>query len=135
MAVNLTDFTDNVNNIQALSDKPNETDGLTSGELKAKFDKAGADIKRYINGTHIPELEEVLNNVYSDLSEAETSFLQQLQNIINGLGLGQDTYDSTKSYQVGDRVIHLFAVWECTTDTTGDWNENNWEKIPLIVER
>lgn len=61
MAVNLTRFSANVNNIQGLSDRPNTIDGLTSAELKAKFDKAGSDIKEYLNGTHIPELESKLN--------------------------------------------------------------------------
>lgn len=64
MAINLTNLTANVNNIQALSDVPSE-DGLTSTDLKAKFDKAGDDIKTYINGTLIPELETDLNNVYT----------------------------------------------------------------------
>lgn len=61
MAVNITNFTTNVNNISALSDKPNETDGLTSGELKARFDKAGGDIKEYLNGVLIPEIETAFN--------------------------------------------------------------------------
>lgn len=57
MAINLTNLTANVNNIQTLSDLPNETDGLTPSALKEKFDKAGADIKAYVNGTLLPELE------------------------------------------------------------------------------
>lgn len=69
MAMNLTNFTANVNNIQALSDRPNTADGLTSAELKAKFDKAGSDIKEYLNGTHIPELEEFLNGLSTDISD------------------------------------------------------------------
>ena len=40
-----------VNNIQSLSDRPNTIDGLTSSQLKELFDKAGADIKTYINET------------------------------------------------------------------------------------
>ena len=35
MAVNLTNLTANVNNIQGLSDRPNIADGITSQELKA----------------------------------------------------------------------------------------------------
>lgn len=54
----LTKFTENVNNIQALSDRPNTADGLTSHELKERFDKAGADIKDFLNNTLIPEIEE-----------------------------------------------------------------------------
>ena len=33
MAINLTSFIKDVNNIQKLSDKPNETDGLTAQGL------------------------------------------------------------------------------------------------------
>mgnify|MGYP001623689356 FL=1 len=54
----LTKFTENVNNIQALSDRPNTADGLTSHELKERFDKAGSDIKDFLNNTLIPEIEE-----------------------------------------------------------------------------
>lgn len=68
MAVNLTKITASVNNIQALDDNPNDS-GLTSSELKAKFDKAGADIKDYVNNTLIDELETLLNNYASDISD------------------------------------------------------------------
>lgn len=61
-AINLTNLTTNVNNIQALSDRPNTADGITSQQLKERFDKAGADIKDYLNNTHIEELEDYLNN-------------------------------------------------------------------------
>ena len=54
----LTKFTEHVNNIQALSDRPNTADGLTSHELKERFDKAGSDIKDFLNNTLIPEMEE-----------------------------------------------------------------------------
>ena len=62
------DFTNDVNNIQGLGDRPNEIDGMTSAELKAKFDKAGSDIKEYINGTLIQELEPILNNFQTDIT-------------------------------------------------------------------
>ena len=53
----LTKLLANVNNIQQLSDRPNEIDGLTSAELKERFDKAGSDIKTYINGVLTEELD------------------------------------------------------------------------------
>lgn len=59
----LTKLTANVNNIQALSDRPNLTDGLTSAELKQRFDKAGADIKEYINDTLTSELDTELATI------------------------------------------------------------------------
>ena len=67
MSVNLTNLTANVNNIQGLSDRPNIADGITSQELKALFDKAASDIKTYINGTLIPELEVQLNQMVTDV--------------------------------------------------------------------
>ena len=66
----LTKFTANVENISALSDRPNETDGLTSAELKAKFDKAGVDIKTYLNGVLTHELDTSLNSINGKAEEA-----------------------------------------------------------------
>lgn len=60
--VHITRLTANVNNIQALSDRPNTADGLTSQELKEKFDKAGTDIKTYINDEMIVEIENFFKN-------------------------------------------------------------------------
>ena len=42
--------------ISKLSDLPNDTDGLTAAELKARFDRAGTLLKAYINGTLLAEL-------------------------------------------------------------------------------
>ena len=74
----LTKLTTNLNNIQALHDKPNTADGLTADGLKEKFDQAGNDIKDYINNTLTPELDTALgarytktevNNMFSGLSD------------------------------------------------------------------
>ena len=62
----LTKLTANVNNIQALSDEPNTIDGLTSSQLKAKWDKAGADIKDYLNNTLTEELDTAIGTIPSD---------------------------------------------------------------------
>lgn len=51
-----TRITANVQNISALSDEPNIDDGLSAAQLKAKFDKAGVDIKAGVNNL-ISELE------------------------------------------------------------------------------
>ena len=69
--INITNLTANVNNIQALSDKPNTADGLTAQQLKEKFDKAGADIKEYINGTLITELEGYLTEHKTHIENLE----------------------------------------------------------------
>lgn len=66
----LTKLSVNVNNIQALSDRPNTSDGLTSAELKAKFDKAGADIKDYLNTTLTTEVDSLVSSINSSLATA-----------------------------------------------------------------
>lgn len=69
----LTKLTTNLNNIQALHDRPNVTDGLTSDELKEKFDKAGNDIKSYINNTLTEEIDNLTAGNYSK-SEIDSMF-------------------------------------------------------------
>ena len=59
----LTKLTVNVNNIQALSNRPNEIDGLTAEQLKAKYDKAGADIKTYLNEVLTAELDTAIATI------------------------------------------------------------------------
>lgn len=51
-----THLTDDLAIISKLSDEPNDVDGLTGAELKAKFDEAGLTIQTYINETLIPEI-------------------------------------------------------------------------------
>jgi hypothetical protein len=69
--INITNFTENVNNIQALSDRPNTADGITAQQLKEKFDKAGSDIKDYINNSLIEELEGYLRQAKSHIEAIE----------------------------------------------------------------
>jgi hypothetical protein len=61
----LTKLTTNLNNIQALHDRPNTSDGLTADELKERFDRAGNDIKSYINNTLTDEIDTALANTSS----------------------------------------------------------------------
>lgn len=69
--INITNLTANVNNIQALSDRPNTSDGMTAQQLKEKFDKAGADIKDYVNNSLIEELEYYLGQAKSHIEALE----------------------------------------------------------------
>jgi len=52
-----TEFETDTANISKLSDRPNQNDGLSSAQLKGRFDKAGNDIKTYINDVLLEELE------------------------------------------------------------------------------
>lgn len=51
-----TAFNEDMEIISRLSDLPNDTDGLTPAELKARFDRAGTLLKAYINSTLLSEL-------------------------------------------------------------------------------
>ena len=63
MAISL--FNADVENVSALSDLPNADDGLTSAQLKAVFDKAGVDIKSYINTTLVPQINTALAKAFT----------------------------------------------------------------------
>lgn len=69
----LTKFNENVNNIQALSDQPNTIDGLTSSELKQRFDKAGADIKTYLNNTLTEELDDDIVTINNSITSVRNA--------------------------------------------------------------
>lgn len=71
----LTKFTENVNNIQSLSDRPNTVDGLTSSQLKELFDKAGTDIKTFLNETLTEELDTAISNIPTDYVTTDDSRL------------------------------------------------------------
>lgn len=52
----LSKFDKDMQIIQALDDEPNDVGGLTSAELKAKFDEGGEAVKQYINETLTAEV-------------------------------------------------------------------------------
>lgn len=53
----LTKLTKDMNIIQKLGDEPNDVDGLSAAELKAKFDEGNNAMKDWVNNTFIPEVE------------------------------------------------------------------------------
>lgn len=52
-----TTLTTDLDNVQKLDDLPNAVGGLSAAQLKAVFDKAGDDIKTFINTVLLAELE------------------------------------------------------------------------------
>ncbi|MBQ5746911.1 MAG: hypothetical protein IIV81_03120 [Clostridia bacterium] len=54
--MNFTEFSENVKNVSELPDRPDLENGYTSDMLKGIFDKAGEDIKSFINGVLLKEL-------------------------------------------------------------------------------
>lgn len=57
--MSIQQFEKNMGIISALDDEPNDVGGMTSAELKAKFDEGGISIKEYINTVLIPALEKL----------------------------------------------------------------------------
>ena len=58
-------FNVDVQNVSQLSDLPNAEQGLTAAQLKAVFDKAGVDIKTYINNTLVPNINTALAKAFT----------------------------------------------------------------------
>lgn len=97
----LTKLTADVNNIQALSDRPNEIDGLTSSQLKEKYDKAGADIKSYINNTLTSELDTALATI-PDTS----TFVQTTDSRLTNSRQCNNSFDSWSSARVNLKISY-----------------------------
>lgn len=80
-------FDKNMNIVAALDDEPNDVGGLTSAELKAKFDEGGKAIKDYINETVIPAI---------DRQESDTDTLKAAKHTHSNKAL-LDTYTQTEA--------------------------------------
>lgn len=106
----LTKLTANVANIIGLDDNPNEgATPLSSTELKNTFDKAGTDIKNYINNTLTEELDTKLTTTSSDigtLTNLETTTKSDIVSAINEL------YEIVDSgyYKAGDSITASFQI-------------------------
>lgn len=146
MAINLTSFTKSVDNIQKLSDKPNETDGLSAQGLKEKFDRAALDLKGFINGTLLKELESHLNTQKQD-TEKNTTEIEGIKKNVGDLnhdyGITKDLVSqkiniyelSSTKVDTGKRkngkIVYsiLIPVTLSNTEITIDLTELNIEKI------
>lgn len=120
---NLPKFTKDVNNIQALSDRPNEQDGLSSAELKAKFDQAVADIKDYINNTLTSTLDSDIAGINADINE------------ITGETIGSlfDTYMASvraQEYPVG-RIVMFYDDADHSNYLGYTWQRTCTGRVPV----
>lgn len=98
--IDLTKFLTDVKNIQALPDKPAQT----SNELKQLFDKAGEDIKNYINNELIIEIKEAFTKIFevldnkSEQIETSTKNIRDLENNIKQI----EESTTIKKYRIKD---------------------------------
>ena len=102
--INITSLTANVNNIQALSDRPNTADGITAQQLKEKFDKAGADIKDYINNTLIEEIEGYLRQAKSHIETIENNYVENEDSRLTNSRRCNNTFDN---YMTSRTNLHI----------------------------
>ena len=84
--------------IQKLSTYPNEEDGLSAEELKAKFDEGPIEIQNYINETLIPQLDATYDMLMIDLESCAVQdhnlkeLISQNKTNIDSLQLQQETH-------------------------------------------
>ena len=113
--MSLTKLTADLDNIQALSNKPNEVEGLTADQLKEKFDDAGNEIKTYVNDTLTAEQDTINADVESRLSTAEGEIDTAETNIIN-LKTGWNAISATLTYSSADDPTYVVGT---SVDLTG----------------
>lgn len=144
--INLTKMTANVNNIQALSDLPNQTDGLTPDGLKARYDKAGSDIKTFLNTSLIPEIEQLLNALYPigrgfiDFTDTDYSnylgFTWERELLgVTPVGVNPSDSDFNEVGKTGGEKTHQLTLSEIPkhNHTTKLRNQSNTEDLTLTI--
>ena len=142
-----------LNIIQKLDDEPNDVGGLTSAELKAKFDESGNIIKKYINETLIPAvLAEDATEESRKQAEAARVAAEQTRQSNEETRKSNETarqnaesqrvsaenarnvwenYDVTKVYTVGNKVVYGGSSYLCIKPciSVNPMNGTYWRRI------
>lgn len=76
------------------------------------------------------EIDEINKVTADNMNEIKAS----INGLLGNLGLLNDTYSSTKTYAINDRVVYQNALYKCTTaiTTVEEWNPEHWEVITFI---
>jgi len=64
----LTTYTGDTNIISQLDNQPNDNDGLSAAQLKAKFDQFATEFITFFNGEHLPEVLAAINAAAQGIS-------------------------------------------------------------------
>lgn len=96
----ITSFSTDVENVSKLSNRPNIEEGLTADALKAMFDKAGVDIKNYINSVLIEEL--------ASLSEGASGARK----------IGSEPIDAVEGESVQEKLVSLATQLHALANST-----------------
>lgn len=97
-----------LNIIQKLDDYPNDVDGMSADELKAKFDEAATEIAKYINETLIPAIK-AANIPFAKVSGIESETVQ---------GAVEETYAAVQGAVVGKIPNASITMAKLASDVT-----------------
>lgn len=102
-------LTDDLDIIQKLSDNPNDTDGLSAAELKARFDAAVNIIKVFLNGNLAAALDAIQEN--ADKLSGKT--------ISSTLGIDNSTIPTSAAVRASMSAAGMGDMAAATYDTQG----------------
>jgi hypothetical protein len=133
-----TRLENDIANISKLSDRPNQNDGLSAAQLKGRFDKAGIDIKDFINEILIEELESEsgANNIGSTplVVGGSTTVGGQLGELNTALETKADNvniYTKTNLQTEGQAVVHWGNLIHVPNLADGHWKTPVADKASL----
>lgn len=98
--MSLTKFNGDTNNIQGLADKPTQS----ASDLKAKFDKVGEDLKKYINETLTAEIDTELAKK-ADSSSVYTKTQIDAKIIYTDIMINTNYYNSNFASKQGSVLV------------------------------
>lgn len=113
--MSLPQLTTDLNIIQALDDEPNDVGGLSSAQLKAKFDEAVGYIKTYINDTLLPYLESI--SAAGDLGITTVSGIAAATNVQEALEALELNIEGVTQGAVADNSITNAKLTTDAVDT------------------
>lgn len=149
----IVDNAEKVNNHTVEDDVPNNlNESLNS--LRNDVDNNATDISNLEEKLtkNISSINNSLDLIVSDVNTAMNSasnaeqhannneteinnLLTNLTNILKSLGLYENTYDSTLTYEIGDLVVYNHSVYECNTaiTTAEEFDSTKWDVVPIIT--
>lgn len=99
------------NNIAGLDDQPNDVGGLTSAQLKAKFDKFGVDSVAWFNATHLAEL--TPTNIGAETPAGAQTRADAVQTNLNTHSADLTAHGADKQFLFRQAIINgNFDVWQ-----------------------
>lgn len=120
--MSLTKFTENMNIISSLDNKPT----LTAEELKAKFDEDGGGIKDYLNNTLTEEIEQLVSGTKTSLQTIISNLRTELISLI--------TNTNQNNYPVGKIIMSTENTNPYSYLGFGTWELWGQGKVPVGVD-